>query len=133
MIFAWDIDVPAATPVSNPVEKILKLHRGVIVKVYIKFPAGCHGLVGVRIYRWGQQLIPLNRDDWLTGDDETVPCEIYYPLETHPYELKFIAVSPLCTYDHKITVRVIILNKFLAYPYLIIDRFINLFKRIFGA
>jgi len=106
MFFAWDITVPADTPEDDPLERDLKLTKGVINRIDIKFPAGCHGLVKVRLLRYGSQLIPLSRGEWLTGDGETVPTEVYYEILEEPYMLRFVGCSPGTQYEHTVTVRV---------------------------
>jgi len=133
MSYAWDITIPAGTSESSPVEQILKVHKGVITKIEIKFPAGCHGMVKVRLFRWEAQLVPLNRDGWITGDDEPVTYNLYYELEDEPYQLKFIGASPGTSYDHTITVRIEILPKSVAMIAPALNRLVNLFKRIFGV
>jgi hypothetical protein len=109
MFYAWDITIPAGRAVTNPVEQILKLSKGVITKCDLTFPSGCHGLVKVRIKHREHQLIPLSSDEWVIGDGETVPTEAHYELDKSPYQLKFIGCSPTTIYDHKITVRVQVL------------------------
>lgn len=114
MFYAWDITVSAGTTTASPKTQVLKLSAGVITRVDIKFPAGCHGLVKVRIRRSEFQLVPLSKDEWITGDDETIPTEAYYELESTPTELKFIGASPGTTYDHTVTVRIQVLPKLVA-------------------
>ena len=109
MFYAWDITIPAGRAEDNPLEQMLKLTKGVITRVDVKFPSGCHGLVKVRLRRREQQLIPLSSDEWVTGDGETIPTEAYYELETSPAQLKFIGCSPDTAYDHTITVRIQVL------------------------
>jgi hypothetical protein len=71
-------------------------------------------MVKVRLYRHEQQLIPLTRDEWITGDDETIPTETYGDLTDYPYQLKLVACSPDTTYDHTITVRIQVLPSYAA-------------------
>jgi len=106
VFFTWDITVPADTSEDNPLEKDLILTEGVIDRVDVKFPPGCHGLVKVRLLRYGSQLIPLTRGEWVTGDGETVPTEGYYELLEEPYTLRFVGCSPGTQYEHTVTVRV---------------------------
>lgn len=87
---------------------------GVITKLDIKFPPGCHGLVKVRIFRSRFQLVPLSKDEWITGDGESVPTEGFYDLSVTPSELEFVGCSPGTTYDHTVTVRIQILPKSIA-------------------
>jgi hypothetical protein len=63
-------------------------------------------MVRVRLFQEALQLIPLSEDEWVTGDDETVPTETYAELLDKPYKLKFKMCSPDTAYSHTVTVRV---------------------------
>jgi hypothetical protein len=130
VFFAWDILIEAGTLENDPVVQILKLSAGIIVKVEVKFPDGCHGEVKVRLLRNEQQLIPLNRDDWVTGDAETVTTPEYYELTETPTQLKFIAMSPTTFYDHTVTVRITILPKPIASLMPVMDLLARLMQRL---
>lgn len=130
MFFAWDILIDAGTPESEPVTQILKLSSGIIVKVDIKFPDGCHGAVKVMLLRNEQQLIPLNRDSWLTGDAETVTTPEYYELTESPTQLKFLGCAPGTSYDHTVTVRITILPKPIASLMPVMDLLARLMQRL---
>jgi hypothetical protein len=106
MFFCWDITIAANTTEAIPLKKWLELPKGILTHIDIKFPAGCHGMVKVRLFQEALQLVPLTADEWVTGDDETVPTETYAELLSKPYKLRFKACSPDTTYDHKITVRI---------------------------
>ncbi len=106
MFHAWDITVPANTPLLNPVKQELNLPAGVITGISIKFPSGCNGMVKIRILRWTFQLVPLSSGEWVTGDGETVPTEQNYELLETPFMLEFQGCSPSTTYPHTITVRI---------------------------
>lgn len=128
--YAWDITIPANTTKASPVEQDLDLNIGVITKAEIKFPAGCHGLVKIRLFHHGFQLIPLSRPEWVTGDDETVPTEAYYELVETPAQLKFVGCSPDTYYDHTVTVRVTVLPKAVATFMPLVDVMTKFLKRI---
>jgi len=130
MFWAWDITIPAGRSESNPVTKTLKLSKGVMTRVDIKFPAGCHGLVKVRLLRSEFQLVPLSKGEWVTGDDETVPTEGYYELETTPTQLKFLGCAPTTSYDHTVTVRVTVLPKQVASMLPVADLLTRLLQRM---
>jgi hypothetical protein len=123
MFYAWDILIPADTKEAAPVRQILELPVGIITQVHIKFPAGCHGMVKVRLFRWGFQLVPLSSDEWITGDDESIPTETYYPLLATPTFLKFIGCSPDTTYPHTISVRIEVTPELDAAAQAILSRF----------
>jgi hypothetical protein len=106
MFHVWDISITADTKEAEPLEQKLELPIGIISRVEIKFPAGCHGMVKIRLLRWTFQLVPLSSGEWITGDDETVPTETYYELLEVPTFLTFKGCSPDTDYNHKITIRI---------------------------
>lgn len=132
MIWAWDITIDANTTEASPKSQILKISAGVITKLDFKYPAGCHGMVKVRIRHGESQLIPLSLDEWITGDDETVPFPEYFELSTPPYQLKFIGCSPGTSWPHTVTVRLSVLPSSIAAPYMIFKGLVDTIKRVLG-
>jgi len=132
VFFAWDITISAGTSESSPLTQVLKLTKGVITGVWVKFPAGCRGLVKVRLLRSEFQLVPLSRGEWVTGDNETVPTETYYQLKETPAQLKFVGCSPGTSYAHTLTVRVAVEPPEVATPYSVIGDLVAIFKRLLG-
>jgi len=133
MFWAWDITVTAGTSEATPKTQILKLSKGVITGLDVKFPSGCHGLVKVRLLRSEFQLVPLSGGEWVTGDGETVRTEPYYELEEAPAELKFVGCAPLTSYDHKVTVRVSVTPAEVATPWMMLKDFVGIIKRLIGV
>jgi len=130
VFYCWDITIPKDTEEDDPVTQTLKLSKGVITRLDVKFPAGCHGMVGIRITRYEAPLVPLARESWLTGDDETVPTEGYYELFEAPSQLKFVGCSPDTDYPHTISVRVQVLPKEVVGLKAIFDLLYGFFKRL---
>ena len=130
MIFAWDIIISANTSSVNPKTQILKLSKGVITKVEVKFARGCHGMVKVQLLHQEAQLVPLSRGEWITGDNEAVSFPEFFELWTTPYQLKFIGCSPGTSYNHTITVRIVVLPKAVASMIPIIDLLTRLLRRM---
>jgi len=133
LIFTWDIEVPANTPNSAPVSDTLKLSAGVITHIGIKFPAGCHGMVGVRLKIQEAQILPVPRGEWVTGDDETCESDYHIEFTKERQEMEFEGISPDTDYDHTITVRITMLPALVAYPYGILADFVKVFKRLIGV
>jgi len=106
MFYVWDITITANTQEAAPKKQWLKLPKGVITRVDIKFPAGCHGMVKIRLFLESLQLVPLTEDEWVTGDDETIPTETGAEIVDKPYKIKFIGCSPSTDYNHTVTVRI---------------------------
>ena len=132
MFYAWDITVGASTLESSPKTQELKLTAGVITRVDLKYPAGCKGMVKVRILHSEFQLVPLSRGEWVTGDNETVPTETFFTLSPDQNSLKFVGVSPGTSYPHTITVRVNIEPEEVA-SYWPLTRLFKLFLERIGA
>ena len=134
MGFAWDITVPKNTTITDPKEQILKLTYGVIVKIDIKFPRGCHNMVKIRLTRGGlKNVCPMNPDEWIIGDNETVSFPMYYEIEDRPMQLEFTAISPETGYEHMITVRVSLLPRRVASMIPLIELLTKLLTRLFGV
>lgn len=132
MFWAWDITVAAGTAEASPLTQTLKLSKGTITRIDVKFPAGCHGQVKVRLLRSESQLVPLSGGEWVTGDDETVPTEPYYELNETPAELKLQACSPLASYSHTVTVRVAVTPAEVASPGRILGALVDAMRRLLG-
>jgi len=130
VFFAWDIKITKNTAETSPKTQHLRLTRGIITQIAVKFPAGCHGLVKVRLFHQEFQLLPLNPDEWLTGDDETVIATYYYKLQEPPIGLKFHGASPGTSYDHTVTVRVTVLPEKVASMLPLVEMLTKLFRRI---
>ena len=130
MFWAWDVKILAGTTEASPKLQILKLSKGVITGIWIKFPRGCHGMVKVRILRYEHMLVPLGRDQWVTGDNETIPTESYYELFEAPAQLKFVGCSPGTTYDHTVTVRISVLPRAVASMIPVIELLTRLLQRM---
>jgi len=132
MFWAWDITVLAGTAENNPKTQILKLSKGTITRIDIRFPSGCYRLVKIRLLRSEFQLIPLSGGEWVTGDGEIIPTEPYYELEDSPTELKFVGCSPQTRYNHTITVRISIIPPEVATPWQTMRDFVTIVKKLIG-
>ena len=130
MIFTYDIAIPKNTSAASPKTQILKLSKGVITKVEIKFARGCHGMVKVRLLHQEAHLVPLSRDEWVTGDNEAVSFPEYFELWTTPYQLKFVGCSPGTGYEHMVTVRISVLPKHVASMIPIVELLTRLLQRM---
>jgi hypothetical protein len=132
VFFVWDITVPAGTAEASPKTQALKLTAGVVTRVDLKYPAGCKGMVKVRILHAEFQLVPLSRGEWVTGDNETVPTETFFTLPADLNSLKFAGCSPGTSYPHTVTVRVNVEPEEVA-SYWPLTRLFKLFLERIGA
>lgn len=94
------------TTPNNLVEAKLSLDKLTVSNISVEFPAGCCGLVQVRVYLNALQVIPWGQDTFLSGDNRVIHVPIELPLENPPYELRVTGYNLDDTYIHTIFVDV---------------------------
>lgn len=130
--FEYEVEVPANTTQDKPKVQDLNIAPGIITKIEIHFPAGCHGLVKVRLLHVWFQILPLSMGEWVAGDDETVEFILHYEIKKEPATLTLVAISPTTVYNHKIRVRITVLPKTIASWKPLYDLISKIARRIFG-
>jgi hypothetical protein len=108
MIYVFPITIPANTPETAKQKTILPLARGRVTRVMVEFPAGHVGLTHLAINRGLFQLWPVNPESAFKSSNETIIWEEDYNLDTPPYELEAYAWNEDDTYEHTITVRIVL-------------------------
>ncbi|GAG41849.1 unnamed protein product, partial [marine sediment metagenome] len=103
----FPIDLPPETYTeAEPYREEIKVMAGVVTDVSIFFPAGCGGLVGLRILRGSMVLWPRNPDTWFVSDDNTIKFPERYLLNERPYSFTVEAYSESVDWDHTVTVSI---------------------------
>ena len=105
MLYRFGVTVPKNTPESSPHEVNVRLTVGVIERVEITFPAGCAGLVGLRILHREHVVWPTSPDEWFVTDDYTIQIHEHYMLTEGDQHLKIQTYNLDDTYDHTLIVR----------------------------
>ena len=108
MIYVFPITLPANTPETAKLRTTLKLTRGKITRVMVEFPPGHAGLTHLAVRRGLFQLWPVNPEATFRSSNETIIWEEEYELSTPPYDLDAYAWNEDDTYQHTITVRIVI-------------------------
>jgi len=116
MYYAIPIIVPPNTPPTSPVERRVIVDWGVLVKVEVEFPAGCCGLVGVKILYQGRQIFPTNKGFWFISDDYVISFPEYFPFNQRENELVIQAYNEDEIYFHTPIVRLAVLPREVALP-----------------
>jgi len=107
MDYWFDKTTPANTAKINALETELKLCSGVITRVWLFHPEGCHGLAHASIWIGGHQLYPAGPDNDYHGNAVPMEFEDQFELET-PALLKLITWNEDETYEHRVYVRITI-------------------------
>lgn len=111
MFYEQKLTIPKNTPIASPVEVDMPVHSGVIQQVTVELPAGCVGLVGVRLLIWERQVWPSNPDSWFTGNDMILTFPEDLELTDAPYTITIQGYNLDDTYQHEPKVRMQILPR----------------------
>ena len=116
MIYEYDLVVPLNTLEASPASVEMKLCHGIVHKLEVTFPPGCHNAVKVVVRRALHQVWPTNPDGQLKANGYTISYPVWYELEEAPYILTAWAWSPGTTYSHTITIRLGIQRREILQP-----------------
>lgn len=104
MHYAVTLTIPAGTTEDDPAIEYIRLPCGVVERVAILFPAGCHGYAHVVIYEYEHQAWPTHEELSYIGDDVLIEFPGDYEL---PQEWNLFSVrgwNEDTTHDHAPTV-----------------------------
>lgn len=83
----FPVSIPAGTAQAAPQITSLAMPARLVRRVSIRFPPGPQGQVGVQLGSGGVQIIPWNTGQWLIGNDETIPFDLYGQIESGAWQL----------------------------------------------
>lgn len=132
MEFAYSITLPTDGTKATATVKSMPVSFGVVTNVQIVFPAGCWGLVHVKIFDDGHQLWPLNPEGEYAANNETINIEESYEIKALPAKFRFWGYNEDQIYTHTIDVRITVLPKTVAYPYLAFKTLIDTIRSLIG-
>ena len=131
-----DTSIPANTAEGSAVVTELKVWKGVIVNIEVKFPLGCAGLAHVQVRLGDHQLVPTNREKSLSGDDATWSARTHVVLEEETNIIRIIEWNTDTAYDHAPLVAVNVLPQEALYERLplrdLIEQMGRLISRLGG-
>lgn len=116
MLYSKQITLSSGATEATATKKYFKVNKGVISNIWITFPAGCAGWVKLRIYHEGHPFVPVNRDNYIRGNDYTFQFPIMFEITEEPMRLTVEAWNEDATYDHTIDVLFLILPKAVVLP-----------------
>ncbi|HUX62101.1 MAG TPA: hypothetical protein VMV32_12375 [Ignavibacteriaceae bacterium] len=92
------------------------ISKGWIYRAWVIFPPGCAGLVKVRIEHEGHPIIPINKSDYIKADDYVFELPMFYEVPEEPYQLTFEGWNEDESYNHEITLMLLVLPKAFILP-----------------
>lgn len=96
------LTISKSTPITTPLTYIMPLPIGRINKLWVEFPRGCSGLVGIQIHRGIRQIFPLPDDVWLRSDNVVIPFAFSHVIKNEPYEVIIKGYNLDDTFQHTI-------------------------------
>lgn len=109
MDFKYVVTTPADTALADAVDTKLKLTAGVITKVKLLHPEGCHALAHASVWHGGHQRYPRNAPDDYHGNADPFETEDNFELH-EPAELTLKTWNEDDTYEHRVFVHITVLR-----------------------
>lgn len=109
MDYWYAVKTSANVTEANAIKTELKLIDGIITKVWMVHPEGCHGLAYAAIFHGGHQLYPTNPEGAYHGNAVPMEWEDNYKLET-PAILTLKTWNLDDIYDHTLYLRITVLR-----------------------
>jgi len=116
MLYAKHVTFPfGKTELTKTIEHF-GISKGWIYRAWVIFPPGCAGLVKVRIEHEGHPIIPINKSDYIKADDYVFELPMFYEVPEEPYQLTFEGWNEDESYNHEITLMLLVLPKAFILP-----------------
>ena len=106
MFYEFSVTLLKGTSQANATITECKLEKGIIHRVEIQFPAGCHFLAKCQLkLKSLHQVWPKNTDGYIAGEFFPIVFDEYYPLK-RPYIINWVAWNDDDTYSHTLKLRI---------------------------
>jgi hypothetical protein len=101
--FIYNLTVPKDTAKQVPEVSRVKVTRGTIQRVMVRFLRGPHNQVYVKLVHGLHQILPISGSEAINGDGQIWDVPMNYPLTDPSPELTLVGWSPDTRYQHVIT------------------------------
>lgn len=86
-IRAFDVPVPANTPLATPITAALTMPPRIVDRIEIKVPPGPRGELGFALGAGGVAVLPIQAGQWLITDDEEIGWDVTDQLDSGGWQL----------------------------------------------
>lgn len=111
MLYSKHVTFSAGKTEATKTVEHFNISKGWIYRAWVIFPAGCAGLVKVRIEHNGHPIIPVNKSDYIKGDGYVFELPMFFEVKNEPYRITFEGWNEDATYNHTITLMLLVLPK----------------------
>jgi hypothetical protein len=126
MRYAFDLLIPADTPIDAPATREVILSNGTVKRCIVYFHDGCFNHVYSVVTDALFQIVPANGTTALFGNDHAHDIPMDFPLLDSPYALTLSGWSPGTRYEHTLNFWFDLEQDELAVK----DQFIDLLERL---
>jgi len=116
MLYAKHVLFPAAQTEATKTISRFNINKGWIYRAWLIFPPGCAGLVKIRVLHQGHPIIPVNKTDYVKADDYVFELPMFYKVPEEPYQITFEGWNEDDTFNHTITLMLLVLPKSFILP-----------------
>lgn len=116
MLYAKHVTFPFGQTEATKTIEHFHISKGWIYRAWLIFPPGCAGLVKVRLLHQGHPIIPINKSDYVKADNYTFELPMYFPVPTEPFRVTFEGWNEDDTFNHTITLMLLVLPKNVILP-----------------
>jgi len=116
MLYAKHVTFPLGQTEATKTVAHFHINKGWIYRAWLIFPPGCTGLVKIRVLHQGHPIIPINKSDYVKADNYTFELPMYYEVPTEPFRVTFEGWNEDDTYNHTITLMLLVLPKAFILP-----------------
>jgi hypothetical protein len=109
MIYEKRITIPPNTSQASPTTAEILVHPGMLRMVEVTFPPGPAGLAHLQINKWERQEYPTNPNSDFAGDGVQLVFNEDALLIDPPYVYTLVGWNEDDTYEHTITVRMLVI------------------------
>ena len=111
MLYSKHVKFVAGKTEATKTIEHFSINKGWIYRAWLVFPAGCAGLVKVRVEHQGHPIIPVNKSDYVKADNYVLEIPMFFEVASEPYRITFEGWNEDATYDHTITLMFLVLPK----------------------
>lgn len=132
MLYEWHITVTADTEEASPIEEKVSIHTGVITRIEVFMPPGCHGMVYASVSYRQTALMPFNSKGGVATDGIPVTGSYHHEINDPQPKLTVRGWSPNTGFDHVVTIRVTILPKIVASMIPLMNTILGFLEKMMG-